>query len=145
MPAGCRLERGCQGEIALVMNYIARGYVSLSEEYHHPRSPLSLPSLSTMHARAHERGFLSFFFSPQVFSVLFFSSYFLSRSSRWRIILVNGHRARVATQILYVEISVDDHFSLFYIILYVHVTVSFVYCFAVVPTPVTPGILIKLL
>lgn len=39
---GCRQgagQRGCQGEIALVMNYIARGYVSLSEEHQRSRSP----------------------------------------------------------------------------------------------------------
>lgn len=71
LPAGCRLERGCQGEIALVMNYIARGYVSLSEEYHHPRSPLS--SFPQHDARARTRARFS---SPFFFSAGFFLFYF---------------------------------------------------------------------
>lgn len=79
LPAGCRLERGCQGEIALVMNYIARGYVSLSEEYHHPRSPLS--SFPQHDARARTRARFSFLFFLRRFFLFYFFPLIFSRAA----------------------------------------------------------------
>lgn len=68
------------------MNYIARGYVSLSEEHHRSHSPRrSFPP------RARESFFPpSFFFRPSSSSP---GRHLIpaARGFRWRIIFVNGH------------------------------------------------------
>lgn len=66
---GCRQgSRGCHGEIALVMNYIARGYVSLSLRNTTGARASALLSLSAS-AR---------FFPPSPFLSLLFFGFFLS-------------------------------------------------------------------
>lgn len=95
----------------------------------------SLPSLSTMHARAHERGFLSFFFLRRFFLFYFFPLIF-SRAALDGESFLSMVTARALRRKYYTLRSPSMIISLFSI-LYVHVTVSFVYCFAVVPTSVT--------
>lgn len=77
------------------MNYIARGYVSLSEEHHRSRSPaLSLRVRANLFFSLLPFSSVPPFFAPSPSpSPLPPPTHLIlaARGSRWRIVLVNGH------------------------------------------------------